>query len=171
MKKNLPNVYVLTGICLITALLLALVNNFTLPVIKAAEEKATQEALLEVLPGGGTFEKKDVSAIDTSFCATKVEEIYKASNGGYVVKLTSSGYSTGLLIMVGVNADGTVSGSKCLASAETLGYEKTYGSALLGADKDNISGIATVSGATKTTTGYKNAVADALKIAAALSGN
>ncbi len=171
MKKALPNVYVLTAICLITALLLAVVNNFTLPVIKAAEEKATQEALLEVLPNGGSFTKTDVSTIDTSKCETKIQEIYKASNGGCVVKVMSSGYSTGLQIMVGVNADGTVSGSKCLASQETLGYEKTYGESLLGADKNSISGIATVSGATKTTTGYKKAVTDALKVAAALSGN
>ncbi len=171
MKKSLPNVYVLTAICLITALLLAFVNSFTLPVIQAAEEKATQEALLEVLPGGGSFDKLDVSTVNTSNCETKIQEIYKASNGGCVVKVMSSGYSTGLQIMVGVNANGTVSGSKCLASSETLGYEKTYGNDLLGADKNSISGISTVSGATKTTTGYKKAVADALKVAAALSGN
>ena len=70
--------------------------------------------------------------------------------------------------MVGVNAEGKVEGSVCLASQETLGYEKTYGEALLGADIDTLSGIATVSGATKTTTGYKKALSDALKIAAAL---
>ena len=171
MKKNLPNVYVLTAICLITALLLALVNSFTMPVIKAAEEKATQEALLEVLPGGGTFEKLDISGLDASAYATKIQEVYKASNGGYVVKSMSAGYSTGLQIMVGIGPDGKVKGSKCLASSETLGYEKTYGADLLNADINNISDIATVSGATKTTTGYKKAAADALKLANALSGN
>jgi electron transport complex protein RnfG len=170
MKKNLPNVYILTAICLITALLLAVVNAFTLPVIKAAEDRATQAALLEVLPSGGSFTKVDLetAAFDRSSLETEVEEIYKASQGGYVVKLLTSGYSTGLQIMVGVNAEGKVEGSVCLASQETLGYEKTYGEALLGADIDTLSGIATVSGATKTTTGYKKAVSDALKIAAAL---
>ncbi len=170
MKKNLPNVYVLTAICLITALLLALVNSFTLPVIKAAEEKATQEALLEVLPGGGRFEKLDISSLSGSY-DTKIQEVYKASNGGYVVKIMSAGYSTGLQIMVGIDASGKVAGSKCLASAETLGFEKTYGESLLGADKDTISGISTVSGATKTTTGYKKAVNDALKLANSLGTN
>ena len=168
MKKNLPNVYVLTAICLITALLLAVVNNFTLPVIKAAEERATQAALLEVLPGGGSFTKLDASIVNTASYETHIQEIYKASNGGYVVKTMSAGYSTGLQIMVGINAEGKVTGSKCLASQETLGFEKTYGEALLGATKDNISDISTVSGATKTTTGYKKAVADALRLANAL---
>ena len=81
MKKNLPNVYILTAICLITALLLAVVNAFTLPVIKAAEDRATQAALLEVLPSGGSFTKVDLetAAFDRSSLETEVEEIFKAS--------------------------------------------------------------------------------------------
>jgi electron transport complex protein RnfG len=171
MKKTLPNVYVLTLICLVTALLLAVVNSFTLPVIKAAEERAVQAALREVHAKGGNFTKLDLSGVDLSGVSTEISEVYEASEGGYVIKVVSAGYSTGLQIIVGIDKDGKVAGAKCLASGETLGYEKSYGESLLGADRDTISGIATVSGATKTTTGYKKAVQDALTVAAALSGN
>ena len=170
MKKALPNVIVLTGICLLTALLLAVVNSFTLPVIKAAEDRATQAALLEVYEDGGKFTKLDLSnaSFDNLGLQTTVEEVYSSSNGGYAIKMLSAGYSTGLQILVGIDQSGKVTGAKCLASGETLGYEKTYGDNLKGADVSSIDDIATVSGATRTTNGYKKAVRDALKLASAL---
>ena len=63
-----------------------------------------------------------------------VTEVFREANGGYVVKMTTTGYSSGLIIMCGVNADGTVSGAVCLGSSETLGYEKTFGESFVGKD-------------------------------------
>ena len=54
-----------------------------------------------------------------------------------------------------------MTGAVCLSSSETLGYEKTFGDLFKGTDADGISDIDTVSGATKTTEAYKNAVSDA----------
>ena len=72
--------------------------------------------------------------------------------------------------MCGVNADGTVSGTKCLSSSETLGYEKTYGENLVGKTSETVDEVATIAGATKTTAAYRNAVKDALNAAIILGG-
>ncbi|MBQ7334164.1 MAG: FMN-binding protein [Clostridia bacterium] len=74
------------------------------------------------------------------------------------------------MILCGVNADGTVSGATCLASTETLGYEKTYGENFIGKNMEGVDGVDTVSGATKTTGAYRSAVKDALNAAIILGG-
>ena len=72
--------------------------------------------------------------------------------------------------MCGVSADGTVTGAVCLASTETLGFEKTFGESFTGKDAAGVDAVDTISGATKTTTAYKNAVKDALNAAVILGG-
>ena len=49
-----------------------------------------------------------------------------------------------------------------MASGETLGYEKTYGELLVKRTINSIDSVDTIASATKTTTGYRNAVKDAL---------
>ena len=72
--------------------------------------------------------------------------------------------------MCGVSADGTVTGAVCLGSSETLGYEKTFGESFTGKDAAGVDAVDTISGATKTTAAYKNAVKDALNTAIILNG-
>ena len=55
MSKSIKSVVVLTVICLLTATMLAVVNEFTAPIIAAAEKEAELKALREVLPEGGSF--------------------------------------------------------------------------------------------------------------------
>lgn len=167
MKKALPSILSLVGICAVMAILLALTNYFTAPVIKKNQEAAANAALLEVMPDGGSFEKLDIG----SYTLPKtVTEAAKAENGGYVITLVTSGFDKGLKIMCGVNADGTVSGAVCLESNETLGHEKTYGANFTGKNAAEAEAVDTVSGATKTTTAYKNAIKDALNAAIILGG-
>ncbi len=166
MKKGLSSVLTLTLICLVIAGLLGVVNGFTAPVIEKAEAKAVQEALLVVYPNGGTFEKQAL----TSDLPSSVIEVYKASNGGYCFKLSVTGYSSGLQILCGVDGNGVITGAKCMASQETLGYEKTYGDSFVGISGALIDTVDTVSGATKTTTAYKKAMRDALTSFASLNG-
>ena len=167
MKKSVTSTLVLVAICAVMAILLALTNSITAPIIKQNQEAAANEALLEVMPGGEGFEKMDLSAYELP---TTVTEVYKEANGGYVVTLTTAGYGSGFVIMCGVAADGTVTGTVCLASTETLGYEKTFGSNFIGKDAAGVEATDTVSGATKTTQAYKNAVKDALNTAIILGG-
>ncbi|MBQ7912038.1 MAG: FMN-binding protein [Clostridia bacterium] len=167
MKKSVTSTLVLFAICAVMAILLALTNSITAPIIKQNQEAAANEALLEVMPNGEGFEKMDLSAYELPATVT---EVYKEKNGGYVVTLTTTGYGSGFVIMCGVSADGTVTGTVCLASTETLGHEKTFGANFIGKDAAGVDATDTVSGATKTTQAYKNAVKDALNTAIILGG-
>lgn len=167
MKNQIKSIFALTIICGVVAVLLAVTNSITAPIIEKNASAAANEALLVVLPDGEDFVSADLSAYELPATVT---EAFTEKNGGVVVKLTTSGYGSDMVIMVGVNADGTVSGSVCLSSNETLGYEKTYGEGTKGLTVDTIDALDTVSGATKTTAAYKNAVKDALNSAIILGG-
>ncbi len=167
MNKYLKSVIALTAICGVVALLLSAANMLTAPVIAENEKDAANEALLVVMPEGENFELMDLSSYELPETVT---EVYKESRGGYVVKLETAGYSTGLVIMCGVDAAGAVTGATCLASSETLGAEKTYGEKTVGKTIKDIDSVDTVASVTKTTAAYKNAVKDALNTAVILGG-
>ena len=119
------------------------------------------------MPGGTGFEKVD---FDASALPKTITDVYKEKSGGYVFKLATAGYDSGFIIMCGVNADGTVSGAVCLEANETLGKEKTYGNEFVGKNMAGVDATDTISGATKTTTAYKNAIKDSLNAAVILGG-
>lgn len=167
MKKQIKSIVILVCICLSVSFLLALTNQMTAPIIQKNQDAAANKALLEVMPNGGSFEELELGSYKLP---STVTEAYKASNGGYVITLTTSGYSSGMVIMCGVTADGRVSGAVCLGSSETLGYEKTYGESFTGKNADEVALVDTVAGATKTTEAYREAVTDALKAAIVLGG-
>lgn len=167
MKKYGKSTLVLVSICATISLMLAATNAITAPIIKKNQNAAANAALLEVMPNGKDFEKMDIGSF--TLPAT-VNEAYKEAGGGYVVKLTTTGYSSDFVIMCGVNADGTVSGTVCLSSNETLGYEKTFGENFVGKNGEAVETVDTISGATKTTTAYRGAVKDAINAATILGG-
>ena len=165
--KYFKSVIALTVICALVAVLLALTNSITAPIIQKNASAAANEALLVVYPDGGDFTQIDISSYELPKTVT---DAYSASNGGYVVKLLTSGYGANMVLMCGVDANGTVTGATCLSSSETLGYEKTYGDSLAGKTVADIDAVETISGATMTTSGYKNAVKDALNATIILGG-
>ena len=168
MLKNIKNISVLVSVCVVIALLLALTNSITAPIIKKNEEAAANAAFLEIMPQGKGFEKVDISGHKMP---STVTEVYKESTDkGYVVKLLTSGYGADMVIMCGVTSNGEVTGAVCLSSNETLGAEKTYGENFKGKDADSVEKVDTVTGATKTTEAYKNAVKDALNAVIILGG-
>lgn len=167
MNKHMKNIVVLTSVCAAVALLLAVTNFITAPIIAKNQAAAANEALLVVMPGGEDFAPVDLSAYTLP---ASITEVYSEKNGGHVFTMTVSGYSSGMVIMCGVDASGTVTGATCLTSSETLGYEKTYGETVIGATVASVDGLDTVATATKTTAAYKNAVKDALNAAIILGG-
>lgn len=167
MKNHLKSIASLTVICIIVAALLAVTNSVTAPIIEKNQSAAANAALLIVMPDGGSFEAVDITEYELP---TIVNEAYAASNGGYVFKVTSSGYGADMVIMCGVDATGVVTGATCISSNETLSYEKTYGENTVGATAATIDDVATIAGATKTTQGYKDAVKAALNSAIILGG-
>ena len=159
MKKSIKSVLMLLVVCSVIALSLAVTNYITAPIIAEKEAELIKESLLVVMPDGGEFDELDIS--DYALPKT-VTAAYGAKNGGYVFKLETTGYSSGLVILCGVYADGTVSGATCVSSNETLGHEKTYGEAFVGRMYKNIDSVDAVAGATKTTEAYRLAIKDAV---------
>lgn len=168
MKKNIKNLSVFVCICTVITLLLAVTNSITAPIIEKNQNASANAALLEVMPNGSGFETVDKSSY--TLPATVTEVWKETSGGGYVVKLVTSGYGSDMVIMCGVGADGVVTGAKCISSNETLGKEKTYGESFAGKDSAAVDATDIISGATKTTEAYKNAVKDALNTAIILGG-
>ena len=171
MKKSLKSVLVLVCICAIVSVLLALTNSIAAPIIEKTEQQNANAALLEVLPNGGSFEQLDISAY--TLPAT-VSQVYRAENGGYVVKLSATGYAAGMVLMCGVSAEGTVVATKLIASAETPAIggvaAETFSSSVIGKDITEIDAVDTIAGATKTTKAYRATVKDALNTVIILSG-
>ncbi|MBQ9780106.1 MAG: FMN-binding protein [Clostridia bacterium] len=167
MKKSVISTLVLVCICAVMAVLLAVTNAITAPIIEKNATAAANEALLQVMPDGEGFEKME---FDAEALPKTITEVYKEKNGGYVFQIKTTGYSSDFIIMCGVKAEGTISGAVCLSSTETLGHEKTFGANFTGKDAAGVDAVDTISGATKTTSAYKNAMKDALNAAIILGG-
>ena len=167
MKSSIKSIIVLVGVCAVMTVLLALVNGITAPVIKENENAAANAALLEVLPEGKNFELVDLSTFELPDTVTQA---YKEEGGGFVIQLVTTGYGKDFVIICGVRADGTISGAKCLSSNETLGKEKTYGESFIDKNAEQVAAVEIISGATKTTQAYKDAIKDAINASIILAG-
>ncbi|MEE0808863.1 MAG: FMN-binding protein [Acutalibacteraceae bacterium] len=168
MKKNIKNLCIFICICTVITLLLATTNYFTAPIIEQNQNASANKALLEVMPNGKSFETVDISKLTLP---STVTEAYKETSGqGYVIRLVTSGYGSDMVIMCGVSTDGVVTGAVCLSSNETLSKEKTYGENFASKDAAGVESVDTITGATKTTEAYKNAVKDALNSVIILGG-
>ena len=174
--KHLKSILTLFIICAVVSILLAVVNGVTAPIIAEQQAAAASGALLEVMPNGGTFEKVDISSYSLP---TSVTEVNKASNGGYVFQVVFSGYNTGNVAMIGVSADGKVTGTKCITVADQGGNGKDSAKEIptidatgyyVGQDATTIEGVDTIAGVTMSTKAYRSAVKDALNAALILGG-
>ena len=164
-NKILPTV-VLTAICIVVALLLSTANLLTAPVIENAQKEKVAAALREVYPSGESFEPV---ALDGKGLPESITEAYEANDGGFVFKSAVKGYKDGLVIMVGVSADGKITDSKYIESNETNGAEDKLDGAYNGKSYEDIE-LVLVGGSTKTSGGYKTAVTDSLAAYGLLSG-
>lgn len=167
MKNSIKTVFALVCICAAVSLMLAVTNYITAPIIERNQNASTNDALLEVLPDGKSFTEVDLS--EYSLPST-VTQAFKAENGGFAIKLTTTGYSSGMIVLCGINPDNTVCNAVCLSSNETLGHEKTYGANFSGKNSEEVDAVDSISGATKTTVAYRSAIKDALNTATILGG-
>ena len=119
-----------------------------------------------VMPEASEFTPVPADGLDET-----VTEVYLADTGGYVFRLDATGYYPHMMILCGVGADGAVTGAVCTESSESLGREATYGEQLVGVTADTVDGVPVTAGATKTTKGYKKAVAVALEAFEKIKGS
>lgn len=163
-KSNLMPSVILGTICITVALLLALVNMITGPIIEQRQNEAANAALLEVLPEGKNFEEIEI----TDSYPPVITAGYKAE-GGFVFRASVTGKSSGLVIMCGINSEGKVVATKVIADQETDSYDAKVFPLLEGTDgkyKDmNLTGFEPylVSGATLTSKAYGEAIKASLQ--------
>ena len=165
-KNKLMPTIVLSAICICVVSLLAVINLFTAPQIKANQEEKLQNALLEVMPEGGSFEK--LEGVDG--LPETVTDAFRSANGGYVFGTKVAGYKTGLIIVCGVDAEGRITGAKFTQSNETLGAESLLGEKYVGKTQSDYATVEAISGATMTSKGYQKAIADSLAAFEILKG-
>lgn len=173
MIKHLKSVLTLFCICAIVAVALAVCYEITAPIILEQQQAAASGALLEVMPDGGSFEKMDISSYELP---ATVKEVNKASNGGYVFQVEFAGFNPGNVAMIGVSADGKITGTKVITNQESSGYGADHLPALdskghyNGSDISSIEGVDTVAGCTVSTKAYRAVIKDALSAAVILGG-
>ena len=125
MKDIIKPIAVLGAICLVVTALLAYINSVTSPIILAAEQKAAEEARLEVMPEANSFEKID------SELPEGVTEAYLADNGGYVFMLTTKGYGGDIKLEDDYSQVDSVTG----ATISSKAYKKALGNAFAAYDQ------------------------------------
>lgn len=168
MKKNFNEivkpVLVLVCICLVVTALLAYINSVTSPIIAKAEQEKTEQAMSEVLTEAEGFRPVEIDKLPD-----RVTEIYRAENGsGYVFMLTTKGYGGDMKLICGIKSVGTIEQCKTLSHSETSGLgsktaEDPYRNQYCGKSSDTLSEVDAISGATISSTAYKNAIEDAFK--------
>lgn len=163
MNKNIKSVIVLTVICIVVGVLLAVTNHITAPIIAETNRKKALESCFVVMKDATDFEEVSVEELEVP---STITNIYKEKNGkGYVFRMVTTGYKSGLVIMCGIDNNGKITGVTTVSSEETANIGKRtedeeYESQYIGKDQ-SLKGVESLSGATITSTAYKKAIQDA----------
>lgn len=159
---------VLVCICLVVTFALAMTYKVANPIIEQNAAAAANEARMQVLPDGDSFKPYDGTLVDG------VTEAYMAENGaGMAVTAQYKGFGGLVTTMVGIDANGAITGVQVTEHAETPGlgtkaaepdYLKQYlgvTDATAGHINDDAA-IDAISGATITSNAVYGAVVEAL---------
>ena len=121
----------LFGTCVVVAFLLGLVNMVTLPNITAINRQKTEEAMKAVVADPDAASFSDALALTddmlsaASAAGGKLTEAYQVTEGGapagYTLKIEASGSQGIIEMMVGLDADDTVTGVSIVSNSETSG--------------------------------------------------
>ena len=175
MKKSITSILTLVVICLVMAVLLAVTNHFTAPII--ADQLAAQSgAALGALIPEGVIATEVTDPAELEKLPKTVTKAYTCSNGWKVLELTTKGYSDGLVFLCAVDGEGAVQKIQHVSDSETTGYggvqleNGTIYSLFMGITTDTLAGVDTATGATITAKAVYAAINDAINAAAILGG-
>ncbi len=159
-------IVVLVVICFVASAVLAGVFKITDPLIQTRAKEAADKAMTEVLPEGRDF-KEFEGTLESGITAA-----YTTGNEAGTVSSTSfNGFGGAVKLMVGVNAEGKVSGIQVMEQSETPGVGSNALTPEYLAqfkDVDSADGIDAYSGATFTSKAVKRGVNAALAMASAI---
>jgi len=181
-KEYFQPTIVLVAICLVMTFLLAWVNGITSPIIAENSAKAADAARTVLLPDATSFEEYTGELVVVDSDKVYVADCYIAQGTGMVVTVKTKSFGGILTEMVGIDAEGKITGVKVTAHADTKGLgTKAHDSAYLAqyvgldtlANAENIKGdsaVSHVSGATISSNGVYQGVCAALKQFEAVGG-
>ncbi len=183
MNKNgsIIPVVVLTVICLVVSGILGYVNSIADPIIQEAARVAAEEARAAVLPAADGFTQvTDLSGLpeDPALKDVNVEEVYTADNGaGTVAILTGAGYGGEVKIIVGIGADGKITGTQVLDHSETAGLgariakdDHPFRTQFPGMDAAAAEGANVISGSSVSSNCFKRMVKRAFQVSELVAG-
>lgn len=117
-KQGLKLGFSLFLIAAVAAFVLALVNAVTADTIARHAEEKRQAAMAAVMPGANVF--SEMYSEDTTI--DRISGAYKGTTFlGYCVEVTPNGFGGAISLMVGVDANGSVTGASILDHSETAG--------------------------------------------------
>lgn len=167
--KLIKPVIVLTIICIVSSALLGATYTMTKDTIDAATKAATDAAMAAVLPGTGSFEEITVDGVEGVLLAAK-----ESGGLGYAFQVQDKGFGGAYVVMVGIGADGKITGTQLLDNSETPGLgSKTGDAAFTGQfiGKDSaLEGVETITGATISSNAFIRCVGTAYQAYGAVTG-
>lgn len=171
-KKNsfkeifLP-IIVLVVICTVIAASMAAINAITAPIIEEDHIKKEQEAFSIVVPDNSGFTKQEIENLPET-----ITGVYKDNGSSAIaVMLSVKGYDSSNPMNVAVGFDGDGKIIKCSViscSGETKGIGSKVADENLFLSKfynlTDVSEVDTITGATISSSAFKNAMADACRV-------
>jgi len=168
-KKIIVITLKLLIIGVVSALLLAVVNELTKDKIDENIEKEKSGAISEIFPGGINITPfldkipKDSGVTELNIISTN------GDYSGYVAEVAPKGFGGEITLLVGVGTDGKVVGVKVISHSETAGLGSRVGDAeylskYVGATGKSIQNVDTISGATISSTAVRDGVKMALSV-------
>lgn len=174
MKQIVKLSAILLVITAVSAGLLGVANDITKVVIQENAMAANLVFMKELIPDADEFkmvENPGVTSVES------VNEAYEALKGGssigFIVKTTTSGYGGDVVMLTGINSDGTIAGMQVASQSETPGLgskitEEGFTSQFVGKSATAELGLGTdidgVSGATVSSRAAANGINAAIKV-------
>ena len=181
-KEYIQPTLVLVLICLVITFALAYVNSITAPIIAQHTIDNANAARAELLPAATSFEEYTGYLVVQTPDKVFATECYIAEGIGMVVTVKTSSFGGLLTEMIGLDADGNITGVKVTAHADTKGlgtkaHDAAYLEQYIGLNelgnaaniKDD-SAVAHVTGATISSNGVYQGVCCALAQFAQVGG-
>ncbi len=121
-KEYVAPIVVLVAICLVITAALAATYGVTNPIIEKNAKDAADKARMELLSDADSFTEFDGELAVSDPGKVYAQECYIADNGsGMVVTVVTKSFGGLLTEMVGIDADGKITGVKVTAHGDTPG--------------------------------------------------
>ena len=182
MVKSLRLVLAVLVTCIVSATGLSLTYAVTAPRIAEQDRLAEERSLQAVAPDADDFVAiTDAAVLETATAAgdpVTVDGIFRAMTSGtqtgWAVKVASRGYGGPMLLVIGLDTSGSVTGVSVLRQNETPGlgtkvlteawFMEQFGGLPVGYTDADVRALDVVSGSTRSSNGIRNGVAAAGRI-------